>query len=359
MPYRNNLPYRSQARRKQKGLSIIELMIALTLGLILLAGVIQIFMANRETSRVQNALARVQENGRVVMEFLAREIRAADYWGCAPNMSTFTNHLDTSSPDYDPSLHDFSFADGIAGTNDDGVNGSDSITLSGLFGEDINIIQPMPDPSAVIKIPPNNNLVNAGDILFISNCKGGDIFQVTAGSPGSTGTVGHQSGGSVRPGNAGTTCNTTGATSCPNCFCQSYGIDAMLHTGFNSSRYYIDNTPEGPTLFVDDFYNSPMQLAKGIENMQISYGMDTTNDGSANRYLPAGHVDLDMNGVVSIKVNILVASDEAVADTPQQLRFNWEEIKANTPTASGLTTASDNRLRRSYSMTVNIRNRTQ
>ena len=346
-------------RQKQQGLSIIELMIAMVLGLILLSGVIQILMANRETSRVQSALARVQENGRVVMEYLAREIRAADYWGCAPGIGTFTNHLDTTSPDYDPALHDFSFADGIAGTDNDGVNGSDSIRLSGLFGDELKITNPMPNTSAVVKVRPNNNMINPGDILFISNCKGGDIFQVTAGSPGSTGTVGHQSGGSVRPGNDGATCNTTGSTACPNCFCQTYGTEGAIHTGFNSTRYYIDNTPDGPTLFMDDFYNAPMQMAVGIENMQITYGMDTSGDGSANRYLPAGHVDLDMNGVVSIKVNILVASTEAVNDTPQELRFNWEEIKANDSSASGLTMAADNRLRRSYSMTVNIRNRTR
>lgn len=343
--------------KKQQGLSIIELMIAMTLGLILLSGVIQIMISNRQVASMQSATALVQENGRVVMEFLAREIRATDYWGCAPSIDQFTNHLDTSSSDYDPASHDFSFAKGISGTNNDGVNGSDSITLSGLFGDELQIVQAMPNTSAVVKVAPNNNMISPGDILFISNCSGGDIFQVTAGNPGQTGVVGHNSGGSVRPGNDASVCNTTGANSCPNCFCQSYGLEARLHFGFNSSRYYIDNSTNGPTLFVDDFYNPPTPLAEGIENMQITYGEDTTGDGSANRYLEAGNVNLDWTRVVSVKLNILVASNQAVTSKPQKVRFNWEEKRANDPAAEIETTVSDNRLRKTYTMTVAIRNR--
>ena len=268
-----------QKAQAQKGFSIIELLIALTIGLIVLASLVQILIATRHTSRMQSALSQVQENGRVVMEYLAREIRASDFWGCAPGIASFTNHLDTSSSDYDPSLHDFSFAAGVNGTNNDGLNGSDSLTLSGLFGEEIPIVQAMPNTSAVVKVAPNNGVLFSGDVVFISNCKGGDIFQITAGNPQSTGTVGHNSGGSVRPGNAGKICNTTGSAACPNCFCQSYGLEAAIHTGFNSSRYYIDNSPAGPALFVDDFYNAPIPLAIGIENMQITYGIDTNNDG--------------------------------------------------------------------------------
>ena len=341
----------------QKGFSIIELLIALTLGLIILASLIQVLLTTRQTSRLHSAFSQVQENGRVVMEYLAREIRATGYWGCAPSIASFTNHLDTSHSDYDPSLHDFTFATGISGTDNDGFNGSDSITLSGLFGDSLPVIQAMPNTSAVVKVPPNNNLLFAGDVVFISNCKGGDIFQITAGNPQSTGVVGHNSGGSVRPGNAGSICNTTGSSACPNCFCQNYGLEATIHTGFNSSRYFIDNSSDGPTLFVDDFYSPPIALAIGIENMQITYGVDTSGDGSANRYLEAGHSALDMQEVVSVKVNLLVRSSDDVLAAPQTHRFNWEQRLAVNPLANIETTATDRRLRRSYTMTVSIRNR--
>ncbi|ARU27615.1 hypothetical protein CBR65_09340 [Cellvibrio sp. PSBB006] len=68
--------------RKQAGLSLIELMIAITLGLILMAGVIQVFLSSRVTFATQQAMSRVQETGRLAVEFMARDIRMAGYMGC-------------------------------------------------------------------------------------------------------------------------------------------------------------------------------------------------------------------------------------------------------------------------------------
>lgn len=68
---------------QQKGMTLIEIMIALLLGVFLLAGVIQIFISSRETYRVQEALSRLQENGRFAMDFIGRDIRMADYRACA------------------------------------------------------------------------------------------------------------------------------------------------------------------------------------------------------------------------------------------------------------------------------------
>lgn len=64
---------------KQKGLSLIELMIALVLGLFLVAGVIQIFLGTSQTYRLTGDIARVQENARFALDILARDIRMAGY----------------------------------------------------------------------------------------------------------------------------------------------------------------------------------------------------------------------------------------------------------------------------------------
>jgi len=64
---------------KQRGVSLVEIMVALVAGLILMAGVIRIFVANKQTYRVNEAAARIQENARVAMEFLGRHARMAGY----------------------------------------------------------------------------------------------------------------------------------------------------------------------------------------------------------------------------------------------------------------------------------------
>ena len=61
----------------QLGLSMIELMVAITIGLILSAGIIQIFSNSKNTYRVEESLSRVQESGRLALDFIANDVRMA------------------------------------------------------------------------------------------------------------------------------------------------------------------------------------------------------------------------------------------------------------------------------------------
>ncbi len=67
--------------RRQQGLSLVELMVALLIGLILLAGVFQIYLSGRQSANAQEDLARMQENGRYAMDVITRDLRRAGYWG--------------------------------------------------------------------------------------------------------------------------------------------------------------------------------------------------------------------------------------------------------------------------------------
>lgn len=64
---------------KQKGLSLIELMIAMLLGFILTAAILQIFQSISLTFKHNGQLARIQENGRFSLELLSRDIHMAGY----------------------------------------------------------------------------------------------------------------------------------------------------------------------------------------------------------------------------------------------------------------------------------------
>ena len=68
--------------RCQQGFSLVELMISITLGLLLLLGVIQIFDSTRQANRVNDAVGQLQENGRIALELLSRDIREAGNVGC-------------------------------------------------------------------------------------------------------------------------------------------------------------------------------------------------------------------------------------------------------------------------------------
>lgn len=68
--------------KHEQGLSLIELLIASTLSLLLLAIASHFYQKNQETDRYQKGLATIQENGRVAMQILREGIRTAGYVGC-------------------------------------------------------------------------------------------------------------------------------------------------------------------------------------------------------------------------------------------------------------------------------------
>lgn len=61
----------------QHGLSLIELMVALTLGLMITSSLGYILLGSRSTYRTQDASARVQDTGRFALEFIGRQLRSA------------------------------------------------------------------------------------------------------------------------------------------------------------------------------------------------------------------------------------------------------------------------------------------
>jgi len=104
---------KSSLIKKQQGMTLIEMMIAMGLGVFLLAGVMGIFTSSKQSYRMLENLSRMQENGRFALDFMSRDIRQAGL-----RELCFEREID--SP--------------IAGTNNDGaingVNVSDSITVS-------------------------------------------------------------------------------------------------------------------------------------------------------------------------------------------------------------------------------------
>lgn len=64
---------------RQTGLTMVELLVSMALGLIVIAGATQIFMGGKRSTAVQEGMGTLQENGRLAMHFLQREIRMAGF----------------------------------------------------------------------------------------------------------------------------------------------------------------------------------------------------------------------------------------------------------------------------------------
>ena len=74
---------RLKVPRRMAGLSLIELMISMVLGLVVMGAAIAIFLSNQNTFRASEGLNRIQENARVAFELMSRDVRAAGGTACS------------------------------------------------------------------------------------------------------------------------------------------------------------------------------------------------------------------------------------------------------------------------------------
>jgi len=106
-------------RAAQRGFSLIEMMVSMTIGMILMVAIAQLFYGNRQTNAIQEQAARMQETSRYAIQILQREIRMAGM-----KRTESTGVFDAANPV-------------ITGTNATAgaPNGSDEITVR-FWGSD-------------------------------------------------------------------------------------------------------------------------------------------------------------------------------------------------------------------------------
>lgn len=320
---------------KQRGVTLIEIMIALVIGLVLTGGILQVFASTRQSNRVQEAISRMQETGRMALEVVARDVRMADFWGCAADVINVVNNLNSANPGF------IAFDNGGVEGTDGGGNNPDTLILRGGNSTGLRLEPPYgPQASANVKVAAGNDLAQ-GDIVLLSDCRQADIFQITNANPAGSGTVVHNTGSTTTPGNYNAT-NPGCPGSNAHCLSKVYGADATLFQA-TQTTFNVGVGSEGePALF-----RNGVEFLDGIENFQVLYGEDTDGDSVANYYVPASSV-ADMNDVISVRFAVVVRSqdDRLTEGVNQTYNLLGNNI-----------TAPDTRLRQVYTTTVTVRNR--
>lgn len=341
------------SKNRQRGLSLIELMVAITLGLILTAAVIQVFVSSRGVFRTQDAMARLQENGRFAMSYLTQEVRMAGFMGCARLDDIPVNNIATANAAFTfDATTALTGADNVAAANAwNAVQGTDVLNIRGAAESSARLAGNTAPNNANIQLANEPGIpdIDAGDILLITDCTSADIFQTTndATGNGTVITVAHA-----------TNVNTSNRLS------KAYGLDAEV-LAFRSLDYFIADTGRTTAagapinaLFARQVDNvgdvgatpaPPFELVEAVQDMQIEYGEDTNDDRAADRYRSADQV-ADWTQVVSVRLNLLLQSteDNIVGRAGQHVQ-NIQFMGAAVP--------QDGRLRQVVSTTVAIRNR--
>lgn len=128
----------------QYGLTLVELMIAMVLGLLLLGGVIQIFLSSKQNYQLQDGLSRLQENGRFAMDVVTLNLRHTGYKADALTADGLAFPVNAAA--YAPANVSFSIAGQVvvgtennASNTDVILNGTDTISFRFQGSPDIPV----------------------------------------------------------------------------------------------------------------------------------------------------------------------------------------------------------------------------
>ena len=342
----------------QRGVSLIELMIAMAIGLIMSAVVASLYMGLKGSFRYQEALSRLQENGRFALGSMARDARQAGFLDCN-GVTKFANVVNDSTTTWYLNL-----SQGVGGY-EGGVGvwpaeipthaaTSDAVMFVGVDTAYQMAITGFAASAAASTFTTLPHSFQADEILYVSDCEQSSVFQMS-GPPNAANTattVVVAQGGT--PGNCGVSLGANCGKPAKTHLFTKGSIIARLR----GSLYYVDtasaaNAAQGNSLYMLSTGSglgagtTRTELIPGVEDMQVEYGLDGNNDLVAENYVPASDV-YNWGQVVSVKVSLLLRSaDDRITEQPQVYFYKGASQ-----------TASDLRLRKVFTQIINLRNRT-
>lgn len=343
--------------RRERGLTLVEMMVALAIGLFMTAVIAGLYLNTRSGFRYQEDYARLQENGRFAMEALTRDVRMAGYSACG-DLSKFANVVNggSSSPFLNFSTPVIGYEGGVstfpaALTSAGAITGTgapDAIILMGVDSSSELIVQDHNPPAAQINT--NTHTIAAGEILLITDCSHSALFQMT-GPNSATKTNAVHNTGTGTPGN----CTKYLGASCGSAE-KAYQFkpgSSMMRVYSNAYFIAPSSSGNGRSLWVMSLAGqtsgAPVanELIEGVENMQITYGLDTNGNRSADQFLRADSVT-NWSRVVAVRISLLVSSSKNnISSAFQTYEFNGSSI-----------TATDRKVRKAFTESVTVRNRT-
>lgn len=375
---------------RQKGLTLVELMIAMTISSVLMVGISNIYSSSKQAYKINDEFSVLQENARLAFRFLTQDIRMAGYIGCAwADTTNVDSTLDIDDLTADQEAFVNGFGTGLEGYDATGTGPNTAInmtaltagfnrTVNGLFtghldGSDIIIVRHA--NGGGVKLSGNKNSANfdiqdsgvnavvdgchapsgicEGDILMVSDCSKGRIFQVNNMSAVSA------NGGSIRlvhsaTGAPGNSRSSWGGSSNTEADWFSPGDSEILKMG--TYAYFLANGTSGqPTLKrLSNLDATPQELVEGVENMQILYGTDSNGDGRANQYFVAPTAVTD--NIVSVRISLLMSTPNQIPKRDNDTKV-YKMISENDAVNVRVTPIADRRIRKVFTTTIKLRNK--
>lgn len=335
--------------RKPLGFTLIELLIAMLVGIFVIGGTLAFFVQSSNTQKAQHQVSMLRENADFALATLVEDIQLAGYFGCA----TRWNDAKSVNTLNDPSDFEWNFAQVIEGNEYSYDAGTDStswapllddsltnvlrgdvITIRRADRQEYSIVSHASSTSALYIAA--GNRVKQKDFLLVTDCENSSIFQKT--NSNYTQSIAHTLT-AISPGNATEELGRT------------YTNEAKLMQ-LSTVSYYIRNNANGiPALYRRYGGGITEEVISGIEDLQISYGVDQDSNFAVDQHMTAEEVAAAnlWDTVLTVRVELLARTLDdgvTVGQSGQDYFFGGED-----------TSKSDGYLRMVVSADITLRNR--
>jgi type IV pilus assembly protein PilW len=313
------------SRNSARGLTLVEIMVSMVIGLILVIGATTLYVNSRKSADVDDATARLQEVARYAMSVIESDTRMANYWGLIKDGASISNKpsqtgsnaaglITSTAALICGATHAIDVELAVTGTNNSYPFSGSCAAFSGAAAAAADTLT-IRHASASTSAPAVNKLHIcstrvAGEIMRNTACGGGELHDLVVNSY----YIGTQS---------------TGTTTVPSLRRKSLGAadppNEATQPGFRD-----------------------VEIIPGVEDMQVQFGWEPDVGGSAVRYVNPGDALLATGQVVSVRIWLLVRAEAADPSFADRRAYQYADRASFTP--------NDNFRRLLVSRTIFIRN---
>jgi type IV pilus assembly protein PilW len=338
------LPSQSCRASRQRGLSVVELMVSLVISMAVVAGSIQVVAGSKKSFIDQDEVTFIQTNARFALDLMGKDIRMAGYMGCASVESVqVANSINNTSGGY-ISTHGLI---GFEGQVDTSTFPAD-VRATATVGTDAILIRHASDSgeldvknhvaaSATIHLWGDHSYNNGSTLVIAdASCRNIGLFQVSGPNGLPAGHIVHNTGAGTNNCTKIIKGDFVCTAACRATTCGGYGTATGGYgpgskvMAFESHLYYIAPSTVMPgmsalkrsSLNADGAPSTTSEeLALGVEDMEIVYGVDSDGNGDVDQFRNATNMDLNGNGtvtedewdqVMNVKISLVFRSQNAV-----------------------------------------------
>jgi type IV pilus assembly protein PilW len=289
---------------RERGITLVEMMVAMVVGLILLVGIVQLFISNKQAYRIQEGTNVLNESARYILNQIHYDLRMADHWGGAERdqveilagMPTITGDCDAPAAALDTA--------GIFGLDGDTSSPLDCIPASDYVPESDIVVIRYADPVRRASGALDDDTVYVRSamgrraVVF----EGADIASLPADIAPDDATA--DTVEDEAPDTANYEFRTVIYFLRP-CASQDLGTAGQCDAA-------DDTTPTLARLMLVGDSLVQEEVTAGVEQLQLAYGLDTNGDRAADLYQSAEAVTTagSWDRVVDVKLSVLVRNTE-------------------------------------------------